>query len=223
MEEINSDDSSNRRYITRINTEVIPIFRYSASVVNWKITDLEKIDLEIRKYLRKAKYIGETPKIGYRWYNKKGIWNRIKKTPIHKINETKIEEIINEGIEKKKEKEVEVEIKKLLTDQYIKKWKCHQTSGHFRRWNESKGVDKTTTVKAWKSINIKKNSFLQLTKMQDGAIFCGYRKTKIMKNERLKYCTLCKDKIATVEHILISCIYHKNHKWKNMTILALLY
>ncbi|BFU22159.1 Reverse transcriptase (RNA-dependent DNA polymerase), putative [Entamoeba histolytica] len=49
MEEINSDESSNRRYITRINTEVIPIFRYSASVVNWKITDLDKIDLEIRK------------------------------------------------------------------------------------------------------------------------------------------------------------------------------
>ncbi|BFU22441.1 hypothetical protein, conserved [Entamoeba histolytica] len=64
MEEINSDESSNRRYITRINTEVIPIFRYSASVVNWKITDLDKIDLEIRKYLRKAKYNGETPKIG---------------------------------------------------------------------------------------------------------------------------------------------------------------
>ena len=49
MEEINSDESSNRRYITRINNEVINIFRYSASVVNWKITDLDKIDLEIRK------------------------------------------------------------------------------------------------------------------------------------------------------------------------------
>ena len=45
--------------------------------------------------------------------------------------------------------------------------------------------------------------------MHDGAIFCGYRKSKIMKNERLKYCPLCKDKIATVEHILLSCIYHK--------------
>ena len=38
MEEINSDESINRRYITRINTEVIPIFRYSASVVNWNVT-----------------------------------------------------------------------------------------------------------------------------------------------------------------------------------------
>ena len=57
MEEINTDESSNRRYITRINTEVIPIFRYSASVVNWKVTDLDRMDLEIRKYLRKAKYI----------------------------------------------------------------------------------------------------------------------------------------------------------------------
>ncbi|BFU23290.1 hypothetical protein, conserved [Entamoeba histolytica] len=49
MEEINTDESSNRRYITRINTEVINIFRYSASVVNWKITDLDKIEKEIRK------------------------------------------------------------------------------------------------------------------------------------------------------------------------------
>ena len=57
MEEINTDESSNRSYITRINTEVIPIFRYSASVVNWKVTDLDRMDLEIRKYLRKAKYI----------------------------------------------------------------------------------------------------------------------------------------------------------------------
>ena len=38
MEEINTDESSNRRYITTINTEVIPIFRYSASVINWKVT-----------------------------------------------------------------------------------------------------------------------------------------------------------------------------------------
>ncbi|BFU22182.1 hypothetical protein, conserved [Entamoeba histolytica] len=113
MEEINSDESSNRRYITRINTEIINIFRYSASVVNWKITDLDKIDLEIRKYLRKAKYIGETPKIDYGIVrNEYGIEL---KTLIHKIPETKIEEIINEGIEKKKEKEV-VEIKKLLTN-----------------------------------------------------------------------------------------------------------
>ncbi|BFU19533.1 hypothetical protein, conserved [Entamoeba histolytica] len=27
--------------------------------------------------------------------------------------------------------------------------------------------------------------------------------------KELKYCPLCKDKIATVEHILLSCIYHK--------------
>ena len=51
-----------------------------------------------------------------RWYSKKGIWNRIKKALGHKIPETKIEEIINEIIEKKKEKEVVVEIKKLLTN-----------------------------------------------------------------------------------------------------------
>ncbi|BFU22040.1 hypothetical protein, conserved [Entamoeba histolytica] len=109
MEEINTDESSNRRYITRINTEVINIFRYSASVVNLKITDLDKMDLEIRKYLRKAKYIGETPKIGYGTVrNEYGIEL---KALIHKINETKIEEIINEGIENKKEKEVVVEIK----------------------------------------------------------------------------------------------------------------
>ncbi|GAB1219862.1 hypothetical protein ENUP19_0046G0003 [Entamoeba nuttalli] len=130
------------------------------------------------------------------------------KTLIHTINETKIEEIINEFIENKKEKEVVVEIKKII-DKYIKKWKCHQISGYFRRWFDSKGVDKTTTVKAWKSINIKKNAVLQLTKMQDGAIFCLYKKAKIMKNERMKYCPLCKYKIATVEHILLSCIYHK--------------
>ena len=57
MEEINTDECSNRSYITRINTEVIPIFRYSASVVNWNVTDLDRMDLEIRKYLRKVKYI----------------------------------------------------------------------------------------------------------------------------------------------------------------------
>ncbi|BFU24368.1 hypothetical protein, conserved [Entamoeba histolytica] len=137
MEEINTDESSNRRYITRINTEVIPIFRYSASVVNWKITDLDKIDLEIRKYLRKAKYIGAgnskdclyviIEEMGEGLINisdeyvielvrtRDGTVRRecgIEfKTSIHKIPETKIEEIINEGIEKKKEKEVVVEIK----------------------------------------------------------------------------------------------------------------
>ena len=47
IEEINTDESSNRSYITRINTEVIPIFRYSVSVVNWKVTDLDRMDLEI--------------------------------------------------------------------------------------------------------------------------------------------------------------------------------
>ncbi|BFU19003.1 hypothetical protein, conserved [Entamoeba histolytica] len=113
MEEINSDESSNRRYITRINTEVINIFRHSVSVVNWK-GNLDKIDLEIRKYLRKAKYNGETPKIDYGTIRRE--YGIELKTLIHKINETKIEEIINEFIEKKKEKEVVVEIKKLLTN-----------------------------------------------------------------------------------------------------------
>ena len=61
-----------------------------------------------------------------RWYSKKGIWNRIKKVLGHKIPETKIEEIINEFIENKKEKEVVVKIKKLMTDQYIKKWKSNK-------------------------------------------------------------------------------------------------
>ena len=63
-----------------------------------------------------------------RWYSKKGIWNRIKKDLGHKIPETKIEEIINEFIENKnkKEKEVVVKIKKLMTDQYIKKWKSNK-------------------------------------------------------------------------------------------------
>ncbi len=61
-----------------------------------------------------------------RWYSKKGIWNRIKKALGHKIPETKIEEIINEFIENKKEKEVVLKIKKLMTDQYIKKWKSNK-------------------------------------------------------------------------------------------------
>ena len=49
-----------------------------------------------------------------RWYSKKGIWNRIKKALGHKIPETKIEEIINEFIENKKE--VVVKIKKIMTN-----------------------------------------------------------------------------------------------------------
>ena len=61
-----------------------------------------------------------------RWYSKKGVLNRIKKALSHKITETKIEEIINEGIENKKEKEVVVKIKKLMTDQYIKKLKSNK-------------------------------------------------------------------------------------------------
>ena len=142
-----------------------------------------------------------------RWYSKKGIWNRIKKALGHKIPETKIEEIINEFIENKKEKEVVLKINKIMTNKYINKLKLNKWI--FRISIKSKFIDKTTTINAWKSINIKKNAFLQLTKIQDGVIFSGYRKDKILKNERLKYCPLCKDKIATVEHILLSCICHK--------------
>ena len=61
--------------------------------------------------------------------------------------------------------------------------------------------------------------------MQDRAIFNGYRKDKILKNERLKYCLLCKYKIATVEHILLSCICHKksqNEKHDNIIIIIIL-
>ena len=61
-----------------------------------------------------------------RWYSKKGIWNRIKKVLSHKITETKIEEIINEFIENKNKKEVVLKIKKLMTNQYIKKWKSNK-------------------------------------------------------------------------------------------------
>ena len=61
------------------------------------------------------------------------------------------------------------------------------------------------SVTTRRSLNIKRNVFLQVVKMQEGVIMTGNIKSKILNCDVLKYCKHCPITIASISHILLGC------------------
>ena len=59
MDRINNTESSSANYITRINTQVMGLLRYSFAAIDWKITQLNELDQIIRKKMMEAKMYGK--------------------------------------------------------------------------------------------------------------------------------------------------------------------
>ena len=69
---------------------------------------------------------------------------------------------------------------------------------------DNKNEDISITHKVWNSLNINKNSFIQIIKIQENWIFIGTRNSMITKNVSNKYGKYCKGKEATINYILLS-------------------
>ena len=57
----------------------------------------------------------------------------------------------------------------------------------------------------WKGLNIKRDAYLQILKMQEDAMFTGSRKAHILHKPEAKFCRYCKDVVCSINHILLGC------------------
>ena len=100
-------------------------------------------------------------------------------------------------------------IEKALDKDYIEKWKKQEVAGNLRRNYENDHVDQQLTKLAWKNLNIKKSAYIQVVRMQEGSTFNGVKRAQLSGIPEKKYCKICKHRVATNPHILLSCPVNK--------------
>ncbi|BFU24313.1 hypothetical protein, conserved [Entamoeba histolytica] len=128
----------------------------------------------------------------------------MKKTFGKKINFNELMEIIELNERKHNVKEVFEWVNNELNERYLNKWK-EKKCGEYIRCTNGTFNDKKLTVDTWMSLNIKRNAFLKVVKMQEGVSMTGSIKSKILQNDALKYCKHCPNTIASISHILLGC------------------
>ncbi|BFU18302.1 hypothetical protein, conserved [Entamoeba histolytica] len=119
-----------------------------------------------------------------------------------KINFNELMNIIELNKRKHDVKKVFEFVNNELNDRYLSEWKEKKCCEYIRCANGTFN-DKKLTVATWRSLNIKRNAFLQIVKMQEGVTMTGNIKSKILQNDDLKYCKHCHNTIASINHILL--------------------
>lgn len=134
-----------------------------------------------------------------------GLWHKLLKSCGKMIKEEQLLEIIQ-----KREKEKIDPIRKAITDLeeiqnqiQFQKWK--KSKVNFSRHLEDKNINSKQLINVWKQLNIKKEAFIEIIKMQEESMFTGSKRAKILKNEEEKYCKHCERTVCTISHILIGC------------------
>ena len=134
-----------------------------------------------------------------------GLWHRMIMSCRKIISEKEINDIIETRKLEEKNK-----ISKALNDMqakfeqhYIEKWKKSKVG--FVEKVESPDVISSPLKEAWRTLNIKKDAYLQVLKMQEEAMFTGTRKANILQNPSAKYCKYCANTVCSVSHILLGC------------------
>ncbi|BFU19244.1 hypothetical protein, conserved [Entamoeba histolytica] len=128
----------------------------------------------------------------------------MKKTFCKKINFNELIEIIELNERKHDVKEVFECVNNELNDRYLSEWREKKCGEYIRNANGTFNYKKLT-VATWRSLNIKRNAFLQIVKMQEGVSMTGNIKSKILQNDDLKYCKHCPNTITSINHILLGC------------------
>lgn len=252
---LDNGEISSFNLIYKINTDIISKLRYGFSVIPWKMTDLDKLDKEIRKALMKLnmysklfskdrlyvnkdnlgfgllscrhEYGKELLRVylKYKWFSDTkiinlinltnntpmGIMKRCKKALQNIIRVEEIEVHIRKNEEDKDMDKVLDEIQELINKEHIKRWENKKSFTLPKMFN-NRFINIKPTIQAWKLLNIKKNAFIQIVKMQENAMFIGGRKAAITRNEKDKYCFHCDNEIATIPHILLSCSLTKKNQ-----------
>ncbi|BFU26784.1 hypothetical protein, conserved [Entamoeba histolytica] len=121
-----------------------------------------------------------------------------------KINFNELMNIIELNERKHNVKNVFEFVTNELNDRYLSEWK-EKKYGEYIRCANGTFNDKKLTIVTWMSLNIKRNAFLQIVKMQECVSMTGNIKAKILQNDVLKYCKHCPNTIASINHILLGC------------------
>ena len=70
---------------------------------------------------------------------------------------------------------------------------------------ESNDVISQPLIAVWRTLNIKKDAYLQILKIQEEAMFTETRKAHNLNNPSEKYCKYCSDTVFSISHILLGC------------------
>lgn len=111
-------------------------------------------------------------------------------------------------------------MKEKIDEYWIEMWRNQESSGSLRRNYEQLKVDKKKTSNWWKKFNIKRSAYVQVVRMQENTTMNGNKLSQITGNNQLKYCRFCQNKIATANHILLSCNMTKRKQIEKHDYLA---
>ena len=130
--------------------------------------------------------------------------------------------MIKDQQEKKKynSKKVLQEINESIDQFLIKVWKKQKVVGNLRVCFEHPEVDQSKTSQVWKKINIKRSAYLMVIRMQEGTTLNGSRKAIVKQTNVSKYCKYCPGMVATINHILLSCVINKKRQIQKHDYLA---
>ena len=134
-----------------------------------------------------------------------GIWKKLIRSCKKQITEKEIEKIINtrEHEEKNRISKALTDIEEKFQDIYISKWKESKVQFYERVNSDDTIAD--PLIAAWRTLNIKRDAYLQILKMQEDAIFTGNRKAHILNKPIAKFCKYCTNTTCSISHILLGC------------------
>ena len=111
-------------------------------------------------------------------------------------------------------------IEEKIDNYYIEKWKEQKVAGAFRRAFENEHVERKLSMEVWKNLNIKRSAYVQIVRMQEGSTMNGNKRAQITGCTEKKYCKICKHRVATNAHILLSCPLNKKKQIQKHDYLA---
>ena len=112
------------------------------------------------------------------------------------------------------------EVRKKVETYYINEWKQQKVVGELRRQFESEHVHKVETGKVWAKFNIKKSAYRWVVRMQEGSTMNGNKRAQLTGNPQAKFCKLCKNRIASNNHVLLECILNRKKHIKKHDYIA---
>ena len=98
---------------------------------------------------------------------------------------------MKQTIIEKKIKVILQQINDIVNNYYLDKWRKNKSTNFIIQY-DNKNEDISITHKVWNWLNIKKNTFIQIIKIQENWIFIRTRNAIITKNISNKYYKYCK-------------------------------
>ena len=95
----------------------------------------------------------------------------------------------------------------MINEKYTERWR--KKCGYFRQHIDNPNNNSEYLIRVWKKLNIRKQPWIGLIKMQDNGYFVGPRRGMIMKDYGQSLCPICKPS-ATISHTLHGCSVNKN-------------